>query len=192
MKQIIVVLFLALMTEFAFSQAPQATDPAELTRLREGWKRAKEQANSPIDRKYVEALKELKTQLTKAGNLEGALWVEAELKKIPLDPPAMALGAKRQLTEEMLTFGEWKFEMRATNYSRIFLFSPDHSLKMKGAKESWGTWKITSRIMRMEHGKQWNEFDIDLDESEGTLMVHEFKSNVGKRAGVIFIRQPAH
>src|SRR5580693_4210880 len=100
MKQIIIVLLLALTAEFAPSQAPQSTEPAELTRLRESWQRAKEQANAPIDRKYIEALNELRTRLTKAGNLDQALLVDAELKKLPLDPPAMALDSKRKLTME--------------------------------------------------------------------------------------------
>ena len=105
----------------------------------------------------------------------------------------MALGAKRQLTEEMLTFGEWKFENTAVNYSRIWIFAPDHKFKMKGANEPWGTWMITSRVMRFDTvSKNWSEFDINLDESQGTLTLHELKSNSGKRSTVTLTRQPTH
>ena len=57
MKRIIIGLLLTCTAPFALSQAPQSAEPAELTRLRESWVRAKEQANAPIDRKYNEALR---------------------------------------------------------------------------------------------------------------------------------------
>jgi len=193
MKQITIGLLLVLSAWLAQSQTPQSTEPAELSRLRESWQRAKEQANAPIDRKYVDALRELKTRLGKAGNLDQALLVDAELKKMPLDPPATALNARRKLTVEMLTFGEWKFENKAVNFSRIWVFTPDNKFKLKGAGEPFGTWKITGNFLRMDTvTKNWNEFALDLDESEGTFMLHETKSNSGKRTTVTLTRLPSN
>ena len=69
------------MTLAVASLAQTPADPAELTNLRQNWKRATLQVTDPLDKKYVEALSALKMRFTKAGKLEEALAVHAELKK---------------------------------------------------------------------------------------------------------------
>jgi hypothetical protein len=193
MKQIVIGLLLVLNAWIAQAQTAQSTEPAELGRLRESWQRAKEQANAPIDRKYVEALHELKVRLTKAGNLDQAVLVDAELKKVSPDTPDVTLTAKRRLSPEMLTFGEWKFENKAVNFSRVWIFTPDYKFKLKGASEPFGTWRIKGNVLHLDTvTKNWNEFDLDMDESGGTFMLHETNSNSGKRKGVVLTRLPSN
>ncbi|MBK8094360.1 MAG: C-type lectin domain-containing protein [Verrucomicrobiaceae bacterium] len=73
---------LALLSLFVFGQETQAADPPDLSRLRESWQRAKQQANAPLDKKYDDALRALKLRYTKEGNLEAAIAVDTELKSL--------------------------------------------------------------------------------------------------------------
>jgi hypothetical protein len=57
-------------------------EPPSLTNLRESWQRARQQANAPLDKKYVDALQAMKTQFTKAGDLENAVLIDAEIKSL--------------------------------------------------------------------------------------------------------------
>lgn len=61
-----------------FAQSP--TEPNDLTKLRQSWQRAVSQATAPLDKKYVDALQQIKTRFTKEGKLEEALAVDNELK----------------------------------------------------------------------------------------------------------------
>lgn len=66
----------------ALAAAAFAAEPADLSKLRESWQRAVQQATAPLDKKYVDALSLLKVRYTKEGKLEDALAVDAELKEI--------------------------------------------------------------------------------------------------------------
>ncbi|MEQ1839466.1 MAG: hypothetical protein ABL994_03565 [Verrucomicrobiales bacterium] len=57
-------------------------EPVELTTMRENWVRATRQATAPIDLRYQESLATLKLRLTKAGKLNEAMAVDAELQKL--------------------------------------------------------------------------------------------------------------
>jgi len=73
------------------AQAPARPMPDRLTTLRANYERAIERANAPINLQYRDALQRLKTEYTKAGNLEAALAVDGELKSrftAPLPAPA--------------------------------------------------------------------------------------------------------
>ncbi len=85
----------------------------------------------------------------------------------------------------MLMFGEWKFEMKASNFSRVWIFTPDYKFKLKGASEPFGTWRIKGNVLRMDHTvtKNWNEFDLDLDESQGRSCSHETNSRFREAQG---------
>jgi hypothetical protein len=65
-----------------FTMPVVADDPKELEGLRDSWTRARTQATNPIDKKYADALSSMKVKFTKEGNLEAALAVDAELKKL--------------------------------------------------------------------------------------------------------------
>ena len=62
--------------------AQQASDPKELSSLRDSYNKARTAATAPIDRKYVEALFVLKEKFTKSGNLDAAIATDTELKRI--------------------------------------------------------------------------------------------------------------
>ena len=70
------------------TQPAVAEEPEDLGRLRDSWTRARAQATSPIDKKYADALSLLKVRFTKEGNLEAALAVDTELKKLTAFPAA--------------------------------------------------------------------------------------------------------
>lgn len=84
-----------LLITLAAAQDDQQSEPKELTALRESWKRARDQATSPLDKKYLDALGAMKVRLTKSGDLNGALAVDAEIKAISStasSPPSVAAG----------------------------------------------------------------------------------------------------
>lgn len=73
------------------AQSPAGGIPDPLTTLRANYERAIERANAPIHLQYREALQRMKTEYTKAGNLEAALAVDAEIKaRFTTPPPAPA------------------------------------------------------------------------------------------------------
>jgi len=61
------------------AQCQSAEEPKELLDLRESFEKARSSALSPLEKKYVDALIGLRDRLTKRGDLQGALAVQAEL-----------------------------------------------------------------------------------------------------------------
>lgn len=73
-------LLLALFTIFPSAAFCQSTaEPKELLNLRGSFEKARSAALLPLEKKYVDALTKLKDQLTRSGDLQGALAVQAEL-----------------------------------------------------------------------------------------------------------------
>lgn len=73
-------LLLALVFYISLDAHAQSTDePKELLDLRRSFERARASALSPLEKKYVDALSVMKDRLTKQGDLNGALAVQAEL-----------------------------------------------------------------------------------------------------------------
>lgn len=66
----------------ASGQFPAPAEPAELQKLTAQWQKAREQVTAPIDKKYLDALAAMKVTMTKQGNLEGALAVDARIKSL--------------------------------------------------------------------------------------------------------------
>jgi len=97
---------------------------------------------------------------------------------------AKRLSEKRRLTPELLTTGEWKYHMTEQNFSETWTFTPDHKFSRKGSERIVGTWKINGRVLLLAPGGNWNEFNTELDESNGSLVLHETDSNSGKRNGI--------
>lgn len=84
-------------------------EPKELTQLRDQWLKLRTSAVSPLDKKYSQGLEDLKTRFTKAGNLEAALAVNAELK-LTRDA-GISLGADSSSTSQTkskIPVGTWK------------------------------------------------------------------------------------
>lgn len=59
-----------------------AQEPPELSTLRESWKKARNAALSPLDKKYMEALESAKDKATRAGKLADANAYTAEIEKV--------------------------------------------------------------------------------------------------------------
>lgn len=71
------------------------TEPNVLINLRKSWETARTQAVAPIDRKYEESLRSLKLQLTRQGDLDAAVAVDKELKKV-VGEEKVELGKERR------------------------------------------------------------------------------------------------
>jgi len=81
MKLIPVIITLACAMPFTgFCQS--SGEPKELLDLRGSFEKARSAALSPLEKKYVDALTGLKDRLTKRGDLNGALAVQAELARM--------------------------------------------------------------------------------------------------------------
>lgn len=99
-------LIFLLITSFEIAAWAQSADePKQLTSLRESYTKARTAATAPIDKKYVEALNAMKLQLTKAGSLQGALAVDAEITRISgLSVPTTATTSEKEaITPQWLT-----------------------------------------------------------------------------------------
>ena len=155
-----------------------SAEPEDLVRLRGDWKAARERALDPIDRKYLAALEALKARLTKSGGLDEAVQVDVEIKKMLAAPGA---GFKGRLVPELLSSGEWRFDVKEPRYTTHLSFGPAGEVFERGKKGAIGTWAIKAGVLRMEFKDSWNEFDI---EYEGAAVLVEKRSNAGKRAGV--------
>ena len=137
MKTTLIALFLATNAAIAQSPAPKSSEPEDLARLRESWQRAKQQVTAPLDRKYVESLQSLKLRLTKAGNLEHALAVDTELKRIPADNPATAANSRAVATKSLLP------KLRGTRWVVDEGSGPTH-ITFKGNEVLWREEKLKS------------------------------------------------
>ena len=99
--------FLALAV-FCHAQEPKA--PQEFLVLKETWSKARKQATDPVDKRYSDALSAMKTRFTKAGQLEGALVVDAELKALTAvapTPPSTSKGNLKALLPTIEIKGTW-------------------------------------------------------------------------------------
>ena len=86
--RITLLYFIVILTAATVSFGENPNEPKELVSLRESYQKARTTAMAPIEKKYSDALASMKERLTKAGNLEGALAVDAELKTLipPISP----------------------------------------------------------------------------------------------------------
>lgn len=71
-----------------FASSLFAAEPEKLTKLRGSYEAAMTKATAPIQKTYTTELEKLKVELTKSGNLDGALAVDAELKKLSGSSPS--------------------------------------------------------------------------------------------------------
>ena len=126
----IITIFIASLSLAAFAQ--HADEPKQLTGLRESYTKARIAATAPIDKKYVEALTAMKLQLTKSGDLKGALAVDAEITQISaLSTPAKSGigGTKTTVTVRRLSdfstaeaFAGWLATTRWTKGTDVYTF----------------------------------------------------------------------
>ena len=112
--------------------------------------RARTQALEPIDLKYATALRALKDKLTKSGDLEGALQVDAELKKLTqsLEPlrakvPTNATDKAVPPDATLSKFAGTSWENRKAGSKIEFLTRGRYLEEWRGQKKT-GTWKTSS------------------------------------------------
>lgn len=169
MKTALILLALAL---------PLAAESSDLEKLRTSWKEARERALEPVDRKYLAALEALKTRLTKAGDLDGALEVSKEIEAIASGPTG---GFEGKVTPADLTQGEWRFDVKSPAYTTHLSFHDDGTITERGSKATIGRWTLKGSTLRIEFRKTWNEFSTTYD---GAPVLVEKRFDGGRREGV--------
>ncbi len=92
--KLIPLLLLSLLAASPLLAQDKSKLPSRLQVLRENYQRAIERANVPIRNAYRDELIRLRAELTRAGNLNGALEVADELKAQFPDKPETPLGEK--------------------------------------------------------------------------------------------------
>jgi len=111
--------------------AQNTGEPKQLANLRESYTKARTAATAPIDKKYVDALVSMKLQLTKSGDLQGALAVEAEIAKISTlssqgqigtDAPAKSPARRLSDFDTALAFEDWLATTSWTVGSEVYTF----------------------------------------------------------------------
>lgn len=178
---------LPILTTFAFAsfavlaaaQAP--SEPTDLTKLRESWQRAIQQANAPLDKKYEEALAAMKTRFTKEGKLQEALAVDNELKMLAsrASSPQAAKGTvpasgadmtKRQI-EKVLLASNWAYYESGTSITergagpgKVIEFQKDGHAVIEGGIQT--AWKLNNNgelIYRPESPKYISNLNLTAD-----------------------------
>ena len=76
-----------------------AADPEKLTKLRSSYESAMAKAAAPIQKTYTTELQRLKIEFTKAGDLEAALAIDAEMNRISGTPEATTTASKGPLAD---------------------------------------------------------------------------------------------
>lgn len=173
--------------------AQQSTEPTDLALLRASWTKARLQATAPIDQKYLQALEALKVQYTRAGKLEEALSVDAEMKAMVTpqnSKGAEPIAADKKLTRTILCDGTWTYHIPAEGRSWTYEFSQDRKVLVD--KKAFGNWSLTSNVLRVENddGRLWMEFSLNLkSKDQGKLYVEEISASKGTRSSVTLTQQ---
>ncbi len=126
-----------------------AAEPDKLTKLRGSYESAMTKATAPIQKTYRTELEKLKIDFTRAGNLEAALAVDAELKKLTpaqpsiVEPSDQISDSDERKREKLIKFicdGEWR-NLGQTVYGAVFRADGTFSeLDAEGALSKNGTW----------------------------------------------------
>lgn len=138
----------------AIAAASLAAEPTDLTKLRESWLRAVQQATTPLDKKYVDALSLLKVRYTKEGKLEDALVVDNELKQIasrsavaPVTPAPSGKEPTKNQAEKVLLASKWLYFERGpaedkpgTGPGNVIVFKKDGKAMINESIET--SWKV--------------------------------------------------
>jgi hypothetical protein len=159
---------------------PLFAEPADMVRLREDWQRARERAITPLDQKYLTALKALKERLVREKKLEDAVVVEREMNRV-----AGAEGGwfKSKVTPEILAIGEWRFDTKEPKpYATHITLKKNGEVIERGNKEPLGKWEIKDgKVLRLDLKWSWAEFDLEYEGSTPSLT--ETKFDGGTRKG---------
>jgi len=151
--------------------------PLNAQRLKESYQEAVENATTPLTKTYITELTRLKTQATKAGDLEGALAIDAELIQIQsADPDTNGVITKKQLINSITIY-----EIPSSNYQANMKFNADGTITAE--KKDVTSWKLAGDKLRIEGPKNWNVFDARPKRVDGKLVILESVSSNGKQKG---------
>lgn len=129
----------------------RADAPPELTTLKQSFEKAKQQAISPLEKKYSDALTALKVRFTKDGNLEAALAVDTEIKALasPVvgassspEPPRTDSTQTKPAKTQQIVRGDFVYTLVHSEVS--WKEAADACRQMGGelaAFESWTEWE---------------------------------------------------
>jgi hypothetical protein len=169
------LLLVALMATSVIGQS--TSEVRDLTALRSSWSKAREQAVMPLDQKYDAALRALKDRLTKAGNLDGAIQVDAELKNL-------ATASQSAANPAQPLFGRWEIP----GGKGIVTIREDGTAENQaGSKVYPGKWSIKSGFMVIEWASKVST-RISLRQKAGELSVTS--TDNGKREDMVWPSAP--
>ena len=132
-------------------------EPEKLTKLRGSYESAMTKATAPIQKTYVAELQKLKIEFTKAGNLEGALAIDAEIKSLEKTPAETANAEMDTVNQS--DFG-WLVGMSISRGDYVWSFEPEQKVLKSfqgkpGARYSYsiepdGRIKVLSDLFQMK------------------------------------------
>jgi hypothetical protein len=166
MKTIIAIVTLALTGALMAQEGRKRTEPADLASLRKDWQVARDRATDSIDTKYVRALEAMKQRYTKAGELQSALAVEAELQLLKFD--ADALPTTKSELGEFLINTDWKLRNSDGKPSGGLRFRDNGVIEMPWHACTWHPEE--SRVAIMNNGNAWR-FRIEFSENMMKVVV---------------------
>lgn len=167
MKKLPIITILGLVGISLAQEAPKEK-PAELLSLQKNFEQAKSNAIQPITIKYISLLEDLKKKYTKAGNLNSALAVEAELKLIRTQANNIkkfnAIPAPTT-KEELVTYlvgTDWECFNEETEKIGIAKFNKDGTYTTHwGEKVPWSATSATTVLVQHSHWRRILTFSPD-------------------------------
>ena len=172
MNNVIHFVTVALLTAHSFAQT--VSEYSELSSLRTSWTKAREQVTLPVDKKYEAALVAMKDRLTKAGNLEAAIQVDAELKKLTVTNPPSASQTAPQTTQAPSFAGSFKSDLGGAVYSLVV---DAKTGKITVSRTKLGVSTKGKGLLRKSGSEAQLEFETETGESnKGTLILIGDKS----------------
>lgn len=129
------ILLVILVASTCFAQV--GSDPTDLVSLRESWQRARTSAITPIDKKFEDALIAMKDRYTKAGDLQAAIAVDAELNRLKGGTAAFtATGGRRPEAGSAVIPATTKMEVKTKRDLESFMEGTTWTMSKEG--KVWG------------------------------------------------------
>ena len=135
--------------------------PDEANRLRD----QRAEAISKINSKYLEELEKIKIKFTKAGNLEKAMAIDAEIKNNQQNAEAITTTSNsgRGLSESSI-IGEYKYTYMPNGYNETWVFKKDSQLESFNFQSKGdavkGKWSIKGSSLYVEKPDVSYIFDL--------------------------------
>ncbi len=157
---------------FAMMQisALHADEPQDLTKLRETYDQAVEQAMNPLQLKYIAALEKLKVRYTKEGVLEAALAVDAEIKKQRADVTAKE-NAKLVWDAKHL-MGTWM--CNDNPHDQYHIWSQNNAAQHAS---DHGKWEEDGKLLRIRWDNGFR-LEIELNQTDDTIVGKSYAPGV--------------